>query len=339
VTKRHESPLPLEPWSADMQAAIAEICEVGSRLLTQHRGASEMSSQIADQWRLQDRLQDERAALGNALSTLHRIWAAIDTARECMNRTGVDETHLLQSIRECADHIDNGLPPLQRDFMTIRHCALDLLRWEQRFGHIDGSELPNDYRSSYARLLAYAPVFRPRLEAMQSDLLQQSRASHVSPEVQRLLTALSHYLAVIESARAFVKSVVSPPMDLVFQDTESFQEGWKLLDSALQGRLATELNDCCHLLLYDSAGFHRLVENIQQPLPEGLNASLYVLPVDAWRIVFTMDEDPVFEQIMVTLLRVVSADHLEGALTSLASVLYRDFSHDDPAPPESKSRS
>jgi hypothetical protein len=70
-----------------------------------------------------------------------------------------------------------------------------------------------------------------------------------------------------------------------------------------------------------------------------LNASLYVLPVDAWRIVFTMDEDPVFEQIIVTLLRVVPADHLEGALTSLASVLYRDFSHADPAPPESRNRS
>ena len=333
MTKRHESPLPLEPWSTDMQAAIAEICKAGSRLLSEHRGASETSSQIADQWRLQDRLQDERAALGNALGTLHRIWAAIDAARECMNRSGVDETHLLQSFRECADQIDNGLPLLQRDFMTIRQCALDLLRWERQFAHFDDSKWPNDYRGSYARLLSYAPVFRPRLEAMQSDLLRQSRASHASPEVQRLLTALSHYLAVMESARAFVKSVVSPPMDLVFQDTESFQEGWKLLDSALQGRLATELNDCCQLLLYDSADFHRLVENIEQPLPEGLNASLYVLPVDAWRIVFTMDEDPVFEQIIVTLLRVVSVDDLEGALTSLARVLYRDFSHDDETPP------
>jgi hypothetical protein len=338
VSQPDESPLPLERWSADMQAAIVEICEIGSRLLTQHRGASETSSQIADQWRLQDRLEEERAALGDALGTLHRIWAAIDATREFMNRTGVDETPLQQSMRECADVIDASLPLLQRDFMTIRHRALDLLRWERRFGHIDGSELPNDYRASYARLLAYAPVFRPRLEGMQSDLLEQSRASPASPQLQRLLTALSHYMAVMESARAFVKSVVSPPMDLMFQDTESFQEGWQLLDPTLRGRLATELNDCCQLLLYDSAGFHQLVENIQQPLPEGLNASLFVLPVDAWRIVFTMDEDPVFEQIMVTLLRVVQSDHLEDALTSLARVLYRDFSNDNGAPPDFRSR-
>ncbi len=339
MSNHDDSPLPLAGWSADMQAAIVEIGEIGSRLLIQHRGVSEMASQIADQWRLRDRLEDERAALGNALSTLHRIWAAIDGTREAMNRTGGDETPLPQSMGECADVIESGLPALQSDFMTIRQCALDMLRWERRFGHIDGSELANDYRAGYARLLAYAPIFRPRLEAMQSDLLQQSRASHAPPELQRLLAALNHYMAVMESARAFVKSVVSPPMDLMFQDTESFQEGWQLLDPSFRGRLATELNDCCQQLLYDAAGFHQLVENIQHPLPGGLSASVYVLPVDAWRMVFTMDEDPVFEQIIVTLLRVVRADELKDVLASLARVLYRDFSNGDGAPCELRSSS
>ncbi|MFN0129097.1 MAG: hypothetical protein ACKV19_20690 [Verrucomicrobiales bacterium] len=338
MTSPDEFSLPLERWAAYMQAAIGEISDIGPQLLAQHRGASETASQIADQWRLQDRLEDERAALGNALRTLHGIWTAIDATREFMNRTGMDGTPLRQSMRECADAIESGLPPLQRDFMTIRHCALDLLRWERKFAHIEGSELPNDYRAGYARLLDYAPVFRPGLEAMQRDLLQQSCAAPVSPELQRLLSALSHYLAVMESARMFVKSVVSPPMDLMFQDTESFQEGWQLLDPALKGRLATELNDSCQLLLYDSAAFHQLVENIQQPLSGGLIASIHVLPVDTWRVVFTMDEDPVFGQIMVTLLRVVQADHLGDALRSLAPMLYGDFSNEHGEPPALTSR-
>lgn len=338
MSQPDKSPLPVEQWSVDMQAAIAEICDIGSRLLSQHRGASASASQVAEQWRLQDRLDDERTALGSALGTLHRIWGAIDAARDCLNRPGVDESQLLQSMRASLDAIEIGLPSLQRDFMTIRQCALDLLRWERKFAPLEGSELPNAYRASYARLLAYAPVFRPRLEAMQADLLQLSRAAHVPPELPGLLTALSHYLAVMESARAFVKSVVSPPLDLVFQDTQTFQDGWNLLDPALRGRLATQLNDCCQLLLYDSAAFHQLVQHIQQPLGEGLSASLYVLPVDDWRIVFTMDEDPVFEQIMVTLLRVVQADGLENSLASLLPMLYRDFSPGEGTPPASAGR-
>jgi hypothetical protein len=321
-----------------MQAAIDTICEIGPQLLAHHRGASKTSSQIANQWRLQDRLEDERAALGNTLRTLHHIWTAIDSTREIINRTGVAGTQLMESMSQCADAIESGLPLLQRDFMTIRHCALDMLRWERRFGHIEASELPNDYRAGYARLLDYAPVFRPGLEAMQRDLLQRSGASPEAPELQRLLTALSHYLAVLESARAFVRSVVSPPMDLMFQDTESFQEGWQWLDPTLRGKLATELNDCCQLLLYDSEAFHQLVENIQQPLSGGLNASIYVLPVDTWRIVFTMDEDPVFGQVVVTLLRVVQADHLANTLGSVARMLYGGFSNDDGEPPVLTSR-
>ena len=41
--------------------------------------------------------------------------------------------------------------------------------------------------------------------------------------MQNLITALNHYLAAVESARAFVKSVVDPPMELMFDDTVSFQ--------------------------------------------------------------------------------------------------------------------
>ena len=97
---------------------------------------------------------------------------------------------------------------------------------------IEGSELPDQYRASYSRLLDYTPLFRPWLEAMQRDLLQQSRHSAVSAEVQTMITALEHYMSAVESARAFVNSVVSPPMELVFHDTESFQEEWKLLDGS-----------------------------------------------------------------------------------------------------------
>lgn len=322
------SPLPLEQWSEDMRAAVTEICELGARLLRTHRAASERSSQVAEQWKLGERLTDERVALEHAFDGLRGILSAIDETWQLMRRRDVEEAQLRQSMRDCAAVIDDALPALQQDFLTIRHCALDLLRWVRRFAEVEGSALPAEYRASYARLLSYTPVFRPRLESMQSELLLQSRDTQVSPDVQKMLTALNQYVVAVESARAFVKSVVEPPMELVFHDAESFQNDWRRLAPQLQGRLGTELNDCCQFLLYDPAGFHSLVDNIQRPLSEGIDASLFVLPVDTLRIVFTMDEDPVFQQLIVTLLRVVSANELEETVDSVVRALQKDFSSD-----------
>jgi hypothetical protein len=311
-----------------MRTAVDEICQTGLQLLEVHSASNERSAHVADQWKLKDRLDDERRALGDAFRSLHRMLETIDDTRTLMKQEGSDESQLRQSMADCATVIESQLPPLQRTFLTIRHCALDLLRWARRFAPIEGSELPDQYRASYSRLLAYTPLFRPWLETMQRDLLLQSRDSPVSAEVQTMITALEHYMSAVESARAFVNSVVSPPMELVFHDTESFQADWKLLDASEQARLGTELNDCCQFLLYDSASFDRSVKNIQQRLAGGIDASMYVLPVEDWRIIFTMDEDPMFGQLIVTLLRVVRPDDLEQAIASLIQLLYRDLASD-----------
>jgi hypothetical protein len=203
---------------------------------------------------------------------------------------------------------------------------LDLLRWERRFAHLEGSGLPDQYRAAYGQLLAYTPIFRPALESLQQDLLDRSNSSAVVPELQAFLAALNHYIATVESARAFVKSVVSPPMELVFHDTETFLKDWKTIDHREKAEIATELNDTCQFLLYDPASFHQSVRNIQSPLSDGVDASLYILPVDQRRIIFTMDEDPVFGKLIVTLLRLVPVDRLDTSVKSLIDLLYRDLS-------------
>jgi hypothetical protein len=47
------------------------------------------------------------------------------------------------------------------------------------------------------------------------------------------------------------------------------------------------------------------------------------LPVEDMRILFTVDEDPVFEQLIVTLLRVVKEGEFQGACESVIHDLYR----------------
>ena len=319
-------PFPLDQWSAQMRTAIEEICATGSRLLATHRTASESGSRIADQWQLEDRLEAERGALQNVLSSLHQILAAIDSARRGINRANWNNSELRQSMADCADLIRDELPKLEVEFLQIRHSALDLLRWARQFARIDTSELPDDYRASYGKLLSFTPFFRPQLEAIRGECLQQSREAEVPRELHRMFSALDQYISAVESARAFVTSVVSPPIDLVFHHAESFEQDWQRIEQAVRGQLATAVNDCCQFLLYDPATFNDLVTQIEMPLSDGIDASLYVLPVDQWRIVLTMDDDPVFEQLNVTLLRIVSAEDLDSALSSLVKALYRDFS-------------
>jgi mRNA-degrading endonuclease RelE of RelBE toxin-antitoxin system len=320
------TPLPIEAWATDMHTAIEQICEIGSLTLATHRKACERAAETADQWGLAARCDDERRALHELFDAARKTVEAIESTRALMHGEGVSADVLHESMRACSEMVETGLPIIERSLLTSRQCALDLLRWTQRFGHVEGSDLPEQYRASYAELTSYTPTFKPRLDAIQKELLAWSHDGDLHPEAQRLLSALTRYNAVADSARGFVKSIVDPPFELVFHDTETFQDDWHKLDIAERGRLATELNDCCQLLLYKPAEFQRRVENIRAQLAEGLDASLYVLHVEDVRIVFTVDDDPLFKQITITLLRVVHANQLAEACDLVTQALYNHLS-------------
>ena len=322
------SPLPIDAWSADMKAAIDQICEIGSLTLDTHRKASDRAATVADQWQLAARLEDERVALGRLFDSASQAIVAIEDVRRLMASQDVADGTRHRSMRDCAETIDANLPHIEQAFLTVRQSALDLLRWTQRSGHIADSDLPSRYRASYAKLTSYTPTFKPFLEAMQHELLALSKNEDHHSDVRLLLSALTRYNAVADSARSFVKSVVEPPMELVFHDTETFLSDWQEIAAARQSHLATEFNDCCQLLLYESAEFNRRVQNIRPPLADGMEASLCVLPVDDARILFTVDEDPVFEQLTVTLLRIVDVSDFGRACDSVTRDLYRGLSDD-----------
>ena len=210
--------------------------------------------------------------------------------------------------------------------MTVRHSALDLLLWTQQSAKVEGGELPDKYRASYARLIAYTPIIKPLLAALQDDLLLLNNEPGLHPDTQRLISALNRYNAVAESARGFIRSVVEPPLELVFHDTEAFVSDFHALPSDQRAQVATELNDCCQLLLYDPVEFQRRVGHVRPRLAEGIDASMVILTVSAeLNVVFTVDEDPVFEQLAVTLLRVIPEHELATATDDLTRALYGDF--------------
>jgi len=271
--------LPLKKWNSDMRTAVDDIYRIGGRLLKTHIQASARAAEIASQWKLAERLEEERQALNDSFALLQRVLKSIDEVRTRMRTDSRYDSQLREPMIQCAELIRTSLPLFHKHYLVIRHCALDLLRWTRQYAEIESSDLPNEYRTSYAKLLSYAPIFRPALEAMQSELLWRNGTARMSVEMQELLTQLTHYMAAVESTRAFVSSVVSPPKDLVFQETHSFQEDWMLRTPEEKALLATELNDCCQLLLYDHAAFDEAVHHVEHSLSQDLDAALYVLPV------------------------------------------------------------
>jgi hypothetical protein len=320
---------PVSTWLADMKAAVDRIFELGTAILDTHRLASDKAADNADRWNLVERIETERTALLCLVEKIREIVQAVVQCRQLMHSDSASQDQILDTIEYCSATIESNLPDIEKALVTIRHVALDLLLWTQRSGKIEGSELPGEYRATYGRLIAYAPIFKPMLAALQDELLLLNKEPRLRPEAQRLISALNRYNAVAESARGFIRSVVEPPLELVFHETDTFISDFQALTSDQLAQVATEVNDCCQLLLYDPMEFRRRVEHVRPQLAEGLDATLVVLTVsDGLKVIFTVDEDPVFEQLTSTLLRVVPEHELAKATDDLTRALYGHLSSD-----------
>src|SRR5262249_8438021 len=86
-----------------------------------------------------------------------------------------------------------------------------------------------------------------------------------------------------------------------------------------------KINQKCQLLLSDRKAFSR---GLTQPCPanlaNGFKSSLYAFKVSAsLRVIFAVDDDPIFGQTLVTLLRVVRQQELSKAYQQTATALYQ----------------
>ena len=327
MTASDMNDFPIDSWLAEMKEAVDCIARLGRSVLETHRQASDKAAANADRWRLAERLEGERLALLDLLDCASRVVRSIVECRHAVHAGTVSESDLNRTLNGCADVIDESLPRIEESFVTARHAALDLLQWAERAGKIVDSTLPAEYRASYARLISQAPVIKPLTEQFREDLLLLKEGDRMHRAAQRLISVLSRYNAVMETARSFVRSVVEPPLELAFHETESFLDDVKALSSEQLADAATELNDCCQLLLYDVAEFNRRVRQVRPRLAEGMDASMAVLGVSGgFQVVFTVDEDPVFEQLSITLLRILPEQQIEAATNDLTRALYGHFS-------------
>lgn len=302
----------VEYWKVTMDSAADDIFSLGNALITAHRNAGGRAEEVCLNWRLVERQAEERLLLD-------RLFMATRDILEKLNETV--PAMRAETMLKAAEVIEHKLPIVEETFLAVRHCAQDLLHWSQRYAVLEGSTLPDDYRKSHGQLIAFAPVFKPRLESLQMTLVERAAGGDVAPGTNQLLSAITRYNGILETARRFIRAVVEPPMELVFAETEDFFDDVRRLPLDKRGEIASELNDCCQSLQYDRASFEEKVVPVELQHPEGIDSSLVVFDSHETRILMTVDEDPIFAQVSVNLLRAVGANEYENACARVIEAL------------------
>ena len=114
-------------------------------------------------------------------------------------------------------------------------------------------------------------------------------------------------------------------MELEFRATKKFEKDMDDLPSRDAKRIVEQLNRNCSMLQQDQTAFYRTVYRPEIPqLKCGMESTLYSMRIGRdLRVLLTVDEDPLFDQLIFTLLRVVRHKDLEKAFRSIAESLYQ----------------
>ena len=116
-------------------------------------------------------------------------------------------------------------------------------------------------------------------------------------------------------------------MELQFDITRRFEKDMDRLSKDDQRRIAVSIDKY-------AAGFdvdrgdstHHIYQPHMSPLPEGFDSSLYVLrATQQIRVILTIENDPLFDRKLVTLIRVVKHDLLDRAFNSIVESLYQQL--------------
>ncbi len=112
--------------------------------------------------------------------------------------------------------------------------------------------------------------------------------------------------------------------ELLFQEIEGFEWDLQLLDATARQHVVARVNEVAQAFVADASVFASLVSQpVALDLGEGYDSSLYAVEVEPdVHLVLAVDDDPIFSQAIVTLMRCVSRASLQSAYRDAAAKLY-----------------
>ncbi|MEG4393457.1 hypothetical protein [Microcoleus sp. BROC3] len=118
-------------------------------------------------------------------------------------------------------------------------------------------------------------------------------------------------------------------LEMSIESTKGFEKDIAKLSEDEKAAVIKKINDCASLFPTQKADVYRKLRRLRLPTNlNGYESSLYTLRISrTLRVIWAVDEDPIFGQVIFTLFRAVKHDYLDKAYQSVAESLYQDRLH------------
>ncbi|MGB5960712.1 MAG: hypothetical protein WBG73_08655 [Coleofasciculaceae cyanobacterium] len=116
-------------------------------------------------------------------------------------------------------------------------------------------------------------------------------------------------------------------MKLVIESTKKFEEELEAFSETEKLLIIEKMNQYFQMLSADKVSFYRRLDQVKKlRLINQYDSSLYTLRLNnKIRLILTIDEDPIYDQTIITLFRVVKISDISKAYDSVAESLYQDL--------------
>jgi hypothetical protein len=119
-------------------------------------------------------------------------------------------------------------------------------------------------------------------------------------------------------------------METLIESTKRFEKDLNRLDSLDKNRVIKAINNCVNWV--EKNGIYSSPKLVELKIPShvpGYESSLYLLrATQKKRVILSIDEDPIFGQVIFTLFRVFPADKIPENMKGFVESIYQDLRED-----------
>ncbi|NET02388.1 MAG: hypothetical protein F6K62_09165 [Sphaerospermopsis sp. SIO1G2] len=123
-------------------------------------------------------------------------------------------------------------------------------------------------------------------------------------------------------------------MDILIESTKDFEKDLEQFTDAEKFKIIKEMNSNFELLSSNSNSFYEHSEQLRNiKLNHDYDSTIYCLKINnERRVILTIDDDPIFDCILITLFRLVEHKNAQQAYNAVAEIIYRDFTVEEKQP-------